>query len=422
MSGAVLVQGVSKRFRRYPPDRPLTLQEAFLGGFRSLHSKEVFWALRDVTFEISPGVMAGVIGPNGAGKSTLLRLIGGVGEPTQGSIQVDGRLGALIDLGAGFHPDLTGRENVYVNGVVSGLTRREVTRQFDSIVDFAELADFIDNPIRTYSTGMQMRLAFSIAVHIEPEVLLIDEVLAVGDIAFQQKCLDRIAWFKSQGCAILLVSHNTAMVAQLCDEALWMRAGRLVAHGRADMVVGEYVAEMRAETRKRTPTAQPALHTSAGTELRINENRFGSLEMEIVDVRLTDPLGVPVTELDSGAPLTVTIRYRAPQPITAPIFGLSITKVDGFVCYDTSTAVDGCTLPVVHGEGQIALHLERLDLVGDRYYLDVGVYKEDWTYAYDYHWHAYPIVIRPTQGEKGILRPARRWALGPEQDGLQPDR
>jgi homopolymeric O-antigen transport system ATP-binding protein len=243
MGAEIVVRSVGKSFRLFHPRRPQTLQEAVVHGLRGLKPVDRFWALRDISFGVAPGKMVGIVGANGAGKSTLLRLIGGVGRPDEGQIQVNGRIGALLDLGAGFHPDLTGRENVYINGVISGLSRREVSRSFDSIFHFAELEDFIDSPLRVYSTGMQMRLAFAIAVHIEPEVLLIDEVLAVGDISFQHKCIERIERFKVQGCTILLVSHEPALIAAQCDEAIWLHCGKMVSYGQAAVVTEEYVNE-----------------------------------------------------------------------------------------------------------------------------------------------------------------------------------
>jgi lipopolysaccharide transport system ATP-binding protein len=250
MAYPIVVEGLGKRFRRYHPDRPWTLQEAFLRGFRRLGPSETFWALRAINFRVTRGHMVGVIGANGAGKSTLLRLLGGVGRPDAGRIAVHGRLSALLDLGAGFHHDLTGRENVYVNGVIAGLSRRDVTRRFDDIVAFAEVEKFIDNPLHTYSTGMQMRLAFAIAVHVEPEILLIDEVLSVGDLAFERKCSERIAQFKAQGCTIMLVSHDIASIAELCDEALWLRHGCLVAHDTPEVVIQQYVTAVDIEPRQ----------------------------------------------------------------------------------------------------------------------------------------------------------------------------
>lgn len=242
MDYAVVVKGLSKQFYRYHADRPWTLHETLVKGLRRLQPAERFWALDDVTFSVAPGRVVGVIGSNGSGKSTLLRLIGGVGRADKGYVTVSQRISGLLDLGTGFHPELTGRENVFVNGVISGLTRREVAKQFDEIVAFAELDSFIDNPIRTYSTGMQMRLGFAIAVHARPELLLIDEILSVGDHSFQRKCLDRIARFKAEGCTILIVSHDTGQICEFCDEALWFNHGRLMLHDVPDVVAERYIS------------------------------------------------------------------------------------------------------------------------------------------------------------------------------------
>jgi len=244
VSGTIRVEGLSKLFPRFHADKPMTLQEVFQRGLRRMRPTDFFWALEDVSFVVEPGRMVGVVGLNGAGKSTLLRLVAGVGRPDRGRVELRGRVGAILDLGVGFHPELTGRENVYVSGVTSGLTRAEVEERFDEIVAFAELADFLDNPLRTYSSGMQLRLAFAVASHIEPEVLLVDEVLAVGDLRFQEKCFERLARFKSQGCTGLLVTHAPEHVQRLCDEALWLHEGRLAAHGPADEVVKRYLDAM----------------------------------------------------------------------------------------------------------------------------------------------------------------------------------
>ena len=409
MEKAIVVQGLGKRFRRYHLDRPWTLQEAVLRGLRGLKPEEEFWALRGVDLSVARGQMVGVIGPNGAGKSTLLRLIGGVGRPDEGRVTVAGRIGALIDLGAGFHPDLTGRENVLISGVIAGLRRQEVIKSFNSIVEFAELQEFIDSPLRTYSLGMQMRLAFAVAVHIQPSILLIDEVLAVGDAAFQNKCLDRIAQFKSHGCAILLISHDTGLVSRLCDEVLWLNKGQVAAVGEADDVVDQYLEAMGAETRRRTPDVERVQPTSMGTHLTLNQNRFGSLEMEITAVALSDAYGEPIQELTSGQALSVQVMYHAPKPIASPIFSVTISKEDGFVCYDTSTEADGMVVPVLHGSGTFTLELNRLDLIEGQYYVDLGVYERTWDYAYDFHWHAYPIRVTGTGGDKGIICPPHRW-------------
>ena len=245
MAGAVMVQDLGKRFRRYQADPPRSIKEAVFRGLRGLRSTETFWALRHMDFEVEPGRIIGIIGHNGAGKSTLLRLIGGIGVPDEGHIEVRGRIAGMLDLGAGFHPDLSGRVNVYVNGIVAGLTRVEVRERFEAIVEFAELSKVIDNPLRTFSQGMRQRLGFAVVTHTDPDVLLIDELLAVGDQRFGRKCLDRITQFREAGCAIVLVSHGLAAVSELCDEAIQIHQGRIVARGPATEVVLAYENEGR---------------------------------------------------------------------------------------------------------------------------------------------------------------------------------
>lgn len=403
MRQAIVVKGLGKRFNRYSADRPYTIMEAALWGWGRMKPQTHFWALRDINFTVSPGEMLGILGKNGAGKSTLLQLLGGIGTPEEGTIKVNGRIGGLLDLGAGFHSDLTGRENVLVGAVVAGLTRREAARRFDDIVEFAELKQFIDSPMRTYSTGMQMRLAFSVAVHTDPEVLLIDEHLSVGDVAFQTKCLNRITEFKTQGCAIVLISHSAAQIQKMCDRALWLKSGEIMAYGEPEVVAGQYLSSRRSETEKRTPMRPPEV-TSTGSQLRVNENRFGSLEVEITDVKV-----LPDEEINTGDGITIEIHYSVPKPIAAAIFGVTISREDGQSCFDTNTNQMGRLLPLAFGKGTIRLHVDRLDLGNGQYYVNAGVYEKSWAYAYDYHWHVYPLYVRSTVHQKTILCPPYRW-------------
>lgn len=407
----IRVQSVSKRFRRYGDSRPATLQETFVKGFRRFGSPfgspDEFWALQDVSLEVAGGEMVGVIGRNGAGKSSLLRLVGGVGKPDSGSIAVDGRLGALIDLGAGFHPELTGRENAYLNGVISGFSRRQVNAIFDEIVQFAELEAFIDNPLRTYSTGMQLRLAFSVAVHVQPEVLLVDEVLAVGDLGFQQKCLDRIRQLQRQGAAILFVTHDLGMAQQFCDRIVWLNGGHVAAAGPPDEVVSAYREAMRRMTQQRTPAAQPDQQTAGGEVLSVKQNRFGSLEVELHDVRLLDRRGAPVTLLPADHSLTVDLPWRAEQLPKAVIFSVGIYNADGLLLCEVFSPPDNLS---AH-QGRISLTFDRLDLASGCYRLDVGAYPPDWSYAYDFHWQAYHLQVETPGDSKGPLRPPHTWQL-----------
>jgi lipopolysaccharide transport system ATP-binding protein len=244
----VSVRGLGKRFRHARVDRAWTFQEIFQRAGGGIAGGEAFWALRDVSFELEPGRMLGLVGRNGAGKTTLLRLIGGVGRPDEGDVEVRGRIGALIELGAGFHPELTGRENVWVGGVASGLLRREVRERFDEIVGFAELEASIDDPLRTYSSGMQMRLAFAVATAAPADLLLVDEVLAVGDLPFRQRCTQRIAEMRAAGCAVVLVSHEPEQIRSLCDEALFLEGGCVAASGPAASVVDRYLDSLRSRS------------------------------------------------------------------------------------------------------------------------------------------------------------------------------
>src|SRR6187401_1565614 len=247
MTPAIDVLNVSKVYRRYARRRQFaTLKSAILDGslLGDLEPDETFKALRGVSFSVPKGCTYGVIGRNGSGKSTLLKCVAGITRPTEGEVKVDGRISALIELGAGFHPEISGRENIFINGIMLGLTKKEIQRRFDEIVEFAEMKDFIDAPVKTYSSGMYMRLGFAVAVHVDPEVLLVDEVLAVGDQGFTHKCLDKFAEFKRRGKTILLVTHALGLVERFCDEAVWMDGGRMKAMGDPKRVVGAYITDV----------------------------------------------------------------------------------------------------------------------------------------------------------------------------------
>ena len=407
---AIAVTNLGKRFTRHA-DRPTTLKEAFVRLGSGTRSRETVWALRDVNVTVAPGEMLGVIGANGAGKSTLLRLVGGVLSPDRGQVAVNGRIGGLLSLGTGFHDDLTGRENVFTNGVVAGLTRQEVARRFDAIVDFAELAHAIDAPLRTYSTGMRLRLGFAIAVHTDPDVLLVDEALSVGDLAFQQKCLSRIDTFRTDGCALLFVSHDPGQVRQVCDRVLWLEGGTTRALGPADVVVGEYEATMQAETLRRTPDTSTVHTTGAGTVLRLHDTRFGSQEATLASVRLLDTAGTPVQTIRSGQPLSVEVTYDAPTPIATPIVSLTLCTPDGTAHLDVNTEAEAVPVPTLHGRGRVTCRFDRLDVAPGRYFVNAGLYAAGWTYAYDYHWQVYPLQVTGGTLAASAWSPPRRWSL-----------
>src|SRR5947209_17683615 len=243
MTSAIELVNVTKAYRRYGGRQFSTLKSALLQRsiLRDLRPSETFPALTDVSFTVAKGTTYGVVGRNGSGKSTALKLVAGITKPTSGTVRVQGRISALIELGAGFHPEISGRENVFINGIMLGLTKREIQERFDEIVDFAELREFIDAPVKTYSSGMYMRLGFAVAIHVDPDVLLVDEVLAVGDEGFTHKCLDKFSEFRRRGKTILLVTHSLNLVERFCDEALWLDGGEMQTHGDPKRVVGAYL-------------------------------------------------------------------------------------------------------------------------------------------------------------------------------------
>lgn len=411
MSGSVRVVDAGKQFNRYAEEGTPTLKRTMMRPLRARRPADRFWALRDISFEVESGGMLGLIGHNGSGKSTLLRLIGGVMRPDSGSVRTEGRLIGLLELNSGIHLELTGRENLMIGGVVAGMSLREVRARLDEIIDFAELGPFIDNPVRTYSAGMKLRLGFSVAVHADPGVLLIDEVLAVGDLAFQQKCLDRIRSFKKNGAAVVLATHDLAQVTAMCDRALWLKSGRIVELGDPHAVTGQYRVETESHMRRHTPESAPDLVTSDGTVLRTGINRFGSLEAEISDLRLLNREREPVAAIESGSPLTVEISYRARSRIDGLAVGLTIGTREQEDIVALTTADDRIGLPADAEPRSILLELDRLDLAPGDYVISPGLYRTDWDHAFDYHWHAYPIRVTGSEGPKGVLSPPHRWIL-----------
>jgi lipopolysaccharide transport system ATP-binding protein len=389
---AVVVQNLGKRYARRHHDRPQTFMEAALQGFRHMGTVESFWALNQVSFTVMPGQMLGVVGHNGAGKSTLLQVLSGLVKPDVGQVQVAGRMGTLLDLGAGFHPDLTGRENVILSAIVGGLTRQEAAQQFEPIVEFSEIGGFIDNPLRTYSSGMQMRLGFAVAIHTQPDVLFVDEFLSVGDLAFQTKCLGRITALKRSGCAIVLISHNVDQVEELCDQVLWLNQGEVAAYGDPIVVASRYAEKMELKSQPIAP-------------------RQFSQAVEILAVRLLDQHGQIVTEIANGDGLTIELDYQAHQAFEQIHCCATIAGADGQIYFNTSSSTVGLVIPAGLGQGCVRLVIDRLDLAGGDYFVNAGVYANDWSVTYDYHRNQSPLTIAPTPQEQSWLYPPRTWQV-----------
>jgi len=404
--GTITVTGLGKRFRIVSPDRQRTLKGAVVARSHR-QSDRYFWGLRDVSFRVAKGRTVGVVGRNGAGKSTLLRLIGGVGRPDEGTIEVHGRVGALLEISAGLTDDLTGRENVFLLGVIAGMTRREVQARFEEILSFSEMEEFIDRPVRTYSTGMKMRLAFSVAVHIDPDILLVDEVLAVGDLAFQAKCFDRIREIQRQGCTIFLVSHDIDQIRDWCDEALFLKDGQVVAYGGAEQIIALFADSME-EPRAGPEIERPQVTHQAST-LEQDRNRFGSRAVEITSVALLAGDGFEQHQFIGGETLTVRVSYVSHQPADDALLLAAIYAPDGTLCLEVDTQAAGIPFRALETPQSIDVRFDRLDLAGGQYFMTVGIFSQDWRVVLDYHAEAYPFTINSLMASKGYFLPPMQW-------------
>jgi len=393
----VVLDRVSKRYHR-----SAYRWQSFKGALLKRELKatftagEEFWALRDCSMAVRAGETLGVIGPNGAGKSTLLKLVSGILRPTAGTVRVDGRVAALIELGAGFHPEMSGLENVLINGVLLGLTRAQVRRLMPDILDFAELGDFIGEPVKTYSSGMYARLGFAVAVHAGAPILLVDEILSVGDEAFQRKCLARIRRLQRDGTAILLVSHDLDMVAQISHRAAWMEGGAIKLAGPPGEVVERYRA---------------SLAPAPPEEKREEEVlRYGDRRVALDAVTLHGPGGAETAAVRSGEDASVRIRYAMREPTADLVFGVGLFDGGRHPVYGTNTAIDGAALGPLPLRGEIAFSLPGCPLAGGAYILDAAAHAADGT-PYDYWKQCLTFTVESPLGDLGGVRPPHAWSV-----------
>ena len=344
---AIALDGLGKKFR-LTHDRNWTLKATMLAGHRTRY--EEFWALRDVSFDIPHGSTFGIIGGNGSGKSTLLKVLAGILRADEGTASANGRLSALLELGAGFHPELTGRENIYLNGAILGFTARDIRQRFDDIVGFAELDQFIDEPVRNYSSGMYVRLGFSVAIHVEPEILLVDEVLAVGDHTFQRRCLDRFDRLRDEGRTIVVVSHDLDMIGWLCERTAWINRGSLAALGPSGEVIEAFVAGSEG-----APDSGPA---GAGL---LSLSGLGPNDL-VRSVDLLDPNGQPLPSATSGGPVTFRVRYDASRVGEAAIVALGLYRADGTHVTSINSGASSAAAGT-DGVVEVDYHLDRKSVV-----------------------------------------------------------
>jgi lipopolysaccharide transport system ATP-binding protein len=373
---AVVVDGVSKRFRLYR-EKASSLKERFTRLRGSVY--EEYWALKDVSLAVPRGTTFGLIGHNGSGKSTLLRLMAGIHRPTSGAIAVDGRVSALLELGAGFHPELTGRENIFLNAAILGLTRREIGSKIDEIIDFAGLGEFIDSPVKIYSSGMFVRLGFSVAVHVEPDILIIDEVIAVGDEDFQRRCFDHLYGLRNQGATIILVTHSLNLVQTICDNAAWLDHGELRAVGAAAEVVHQYLDEVNEVEAKRL-----ASEASASGAVVDRAVRSAHDVLSIEDVELLDTKGEPTHVAAPKEPLTVRLHWRTKAPLPQPLFSFAVESEAGVYVANPGMRPLGDDAPELPaGEGYVDYEIDELSLGPGQYVLSVAAHDHTGTTVLD---------------------------------------
>ena len=384
MPSAIRVEGVSKSFRLYH-ERAFSIKERVVNRRRARY--EQFWALRDVSVDIDPGQTAGLIGPNGSGKTTLLKMIGGIIRPTTGRIETRGRIASLLELGAGFHPDLTGRQNVYLNASILGLSRRETDRYFDAIVAFSELEQFIDMQVRHYSSGMYIRLGFAVAVHVDPQILIVDEVLSVGDESFQRKCIDRIKAFQREGRTIVFVTHAVDLLHQVCTRAFFLWQGRLEAEGLPADVIRSF---------------RQHLHGDAHIEALPGEER-GDRRVRILRVQLTDGEGRERQSFQGGDDLQVVVDVEAPNPVDDPMVGVAIHDERDQLILGTNSDIEQMPLGTLHGKSRLRFLWKNIPLRDGRYAVTVGVTTRDHRTVYHWQEKMYAFRCEPDERRAGSL-------------------
>ena len=404
----IVVDDVSKRFRLYT-SRANSLKERFTA--RRFARYEDFWALRDVSLEIPPATTFGLIGHNGSGKSTLLRCIAGIYQPTSGTVSVDGRISALLELGAGFHPDLTGKENIYLNAAILGLSKKEIDSVFDDIVDFSGIGGFIDAPVKVYSSGMFVRLGFSVAVHVNPEILLIDEVVAVGDEEFQRRCFEHIHTLRRSGVTIVLVSHSLGLVQSMCDHAAWFDHGEIRAMGTSTEAATAYLSKVNADEQT---DAAPAAEGITDDVLR-----RGSGEIRFADIAVLDATGTRTMFAMPGEEITVRMEFSCTSPVVDPMFGVGIRHENGQLM-SLKTTLDSPIDPgTVRTDGVVEFKVSRLPLLTGRYFINVYAVDSHSTHVYDEIEHGLTLNVRgePKRGVDGYFDVDGVWSMrGAEED------
>ena len=408
----IVVDQVRKNFKVYL-DKGQSFKERLLFRSRSRHENRQ--VLDGISFTVKRGEAVGLIGHNGCGKSTTLKLLTRILYPDSGSIMIKGRVSSLIELGAGFHPDMSGRENIYTNASIFGLTKKEIDERLEKIIAFSELEEFIDNPVRTYSSGMYMRLAFSVAINVDADVLLIDEIVSVGDANFQAKCFRKLKEIKAKGTTIVIVSHALGQIEQICERSIWIHDGKIRAEGPArevDLEYMEFMGEQMQETARKERLQKQSKETSEeeDEEEPQNKKRWGDGKARIRKIRLTDADGVEQSVFRTGDEMHIQLEYQVKQPVTEPVFGVGIFRQDGLQCYGTNTRIDQIDVSQLVTDGIVELTLSPLYLLPGTYTIDLAIESGDGI-PVDYLKEAAVIQMTAAIGDVGVMRIPHRWSI-----------
>lgn len=422
------VNNITKIFKIYQ-DKGHMLKEKALNWKRNKYEKKV--VLDNVSFQIRRGEAVGLIGHNGCGKSTTLKLLTGIMYPDSGEIKTHGRISSLLELGAGFHPDLSGRENIYINASIFGLSKKEIDKRVDSIIRFSELADFIDNPVRTYSSGMYMKLAFSVAINVDADILLIDEILAVGDVNFQAKCFKKMQEIKGKGTTLVLVSHSMEQIESLCDRSIWLQDGRIMADGTTKEVAYQYLDYMNKKRRdavekeieqieeEKQKEREDIIEQEQGQEAESIEkqengeeeswkSRFGSGEMRIENVRCFNSKNEVVNTLDFGETFSIQFDVKKKKNVDKVWFGVSIIRNDGTVCYGSNTLADFDKQYTIDKSSTVKIKFEDTGLMPGEYFIDICV-GQNFNEFIDYWQTAKTIEIFGKRKDIGLVKLEHKW-------------
>lgn len=415
---AIEVKNITKRFKVYY-DKGNTLKEKVL--FKKRRAFEERIVLDDISFSVKKGEAIGLIGHNGCGKSTTLKLLTRIMYPDSGNIEVKGRVSSLIELGAGFHPDMTGRENIYINASIFGLTKKEIDKKIDNIIDFSELGDYIDNPVRTYSSGMYMRLAFSVAINVEAEVLLIDEILAVGDANFQIKCFNKLQEIKANGTTIVIVSHSLGQIEQICEKSIWIHNGKIKREGSPrdvhpeylNFVINEHMEETENGENKQEDNQQAEIVDKNDVQIdekqdEIVKERWGNQNVVITKIEMLNDKRKCVSVFKVSEPFSIRFDYSVKERLENAVFGIAIHRIDGVQCYGTNTQIDGKNGILLETDGSVEIKVCEMSLLPGIYTLDVAIEKNPGI-PIDYYTHCYSFEVCSDTNEVGLVKLKHEW-------------